>query len=524
MTINHPSFGEMDDNRVVIFDTTLRDGEQSPGFSMNLEEKIRLAHALSDLGVDIIEAGFPIASPGDFDSVKAIAELVRGPVIAGLARSAPGDILRAAEAIKPAARGRIHTFISTSPLHMKFKLRMEPDAVLQAVTDSVTLARNFTPDVEWSAEDGSRTEHDFLCRCVEAAIKAGATTINIPDTVGYAVPEELGAIFAMLRARVPGAERVIFSAHNHNDLGLAVANTLAAIRAGARQVECTINGIGERAGNAALEEITMALRTRHDAVPVTNGIVTENILRTSKLLATITGFDVQPNKAIVGRNAFAHESGIHQDGMLKNAQTYEIMTPESVGWTKTNLVMGKHSGRAAFRDKLRALGYGEIGDNALNDAFRRFKDVADRKKIVYDEDIVALVDDEVMRDHERIRFVALDVHAGSRGPARAELTLVVDGVETTVTAAGDGPVDATFNAIREIFAHDARLVLFSVGAVTEGTDAQARTTVRLEEAGKMVDGQGADTDTIVSAARAYVHALNKLLVKRRRTEPEALSA
>jgi 2-isopropylmalate synthase len=524
MTINHPSFGEMDDNRVVIFDTTLRDGEQSPGFSMNLEEKIRLAHALSDLGVDIIEAGFPIASPGDFDSVKAIAEQVRGPVIAGLARSAPGDILRAAEAIKPAARGRIHTFISTSPLHMKFKLRMEPDAVLQAVTDSVTLARNFTPDVEWSAEDGSRTEHDFLCRCVEAAIKAGATTINIPDTVGYAVPEELGAIFAMLRARVPGAERVIFSAHNHNDLGLAVANTLAAIRAGARQVECTINGIGERAGNAALEEITMALRTRHDAVPVTNGIITENILRTSKLLATITGFDVQPNKAIVGRNAFAHESGIHQDGMLKNAQTYEIMTPESVGWTKTNLVMGKHSGRAAFRDKLRALGYGEIGDNALNDAFRRFKDVADRKKIVYDEDIVALVDDEVMRDHERIRFVALDVHAGSRGPARAELTLVVDGVETTVTAAGDGPVDATFNAIREIFAHDARLVLFSVGAVTEGTDAQARTTVRLEEAGKMVDGQGADTDTIVSAARAYVHALNKLLVKRRRTEPEALSA
>jgi 2-isopropylmalate synthase len=524
MTINHPSFGEMDDDRIVIFDTTLRDGEQSPGFSMNLEEKIRLAHALAELGVDIIEAGFPIASPGDFDAVQAIAAQVRGPVIAGLARSAPGDILRAAEAIKPAARGRIHTFISTSPLHMKYKLRMEPDAVLQAVTDSVTLARNFTADVEWSAEDGSRTEHDFLCRCVEAAIKAGASTINIPDTVGYAVPEELGAIFAMLRERVPGAERVIFSAHNHNDLGLAVANTLAAIRAGARQVECTINGIGERAGNAALEEITMALRTRHDAVPVKNGIVTENILRTSKLLATITGFDVQPNKAIVGRNAFAHESGIHQDGMLKNAQTYEIMTPESVGWTKTNLVMGKHSGRAAFRDKLRALGYGEIGDNALNDAFRRFKDVADRKKIVYDEDIVALVDDEVMRDHERIRFVALDVHAGSRGPARAELSLLVDGVASTVQAQGDGPVDATFNAIREIFAHDARLVLFSVGAVTEGTDAQARTTVRLEEAGKMVDGQGADTDTIVSAARAYVHALNKLLVKRRRTEPEALSA
>jgi 2-isopropylmalate synthase len=524
MTINHPSFGDIAPDRVVIFDTTLRDGEQSPGFSMNLTEKIRLAEALAELGVDVIEAGFPIASPGDFESVHAIAERVRGPVICGLARSAPGDITRAAEAIRPAARGRIHTFISTSPLHMKFKLRMEPDAVLQAVTDSVTLARNFVADVEWSAEDGSRTEADFLCRCVEAAIRAGATTINIPDTVGYAVPEELGAIFAMLRERVPGADGVIFSAHNHNDLGLAVANTVAAIRAGARQVECTINGIGERAGNAALEEIVMALRTRHDAVPVSNGIVTEKILRTSKLLATITGFDVQPNKAIVGRNAFAHESGIHQDGMLKNARTYEIMTPESVGWTNTNLVMGKHSGRAAFRDKLRALGYGELGDNALNDAFRRFKDLADRKKIVYDEDLVALVDDEVMRDHDRIRFVSLDVHAGSRGPARAELSLEIDGVTQTAESAGDGPVDATFNAIRTLFAHESRLVLFSVGAVTEGTDAQARTTVRLEEGGKMVDGQGSDTDTIVASARAYVHALNKLLVKRRRTEPAALSA
>jgi 2-isopropylmalate synthase len=342
--------------------------------------------------------------------------------------------------------------------------------------------------------------------------------------VGYALPEELTSIFTMLRERVPGADGVIFSAHNHNDLGLAVANTMAAIRAGARQVECTINGIGERAGNAALEEIVMALRTRHDAVPVSNAIVTEKILRTSKLLATITGFDVQPNKAIVGRNAFAHESGIHQDGMLKNAQTYEIMTPDSVGWTKTNLVMGKHSGRAAFRDKLRALGYGELGDNALNDAFRRFKDVADRKKIVYDEDLIALVDDEVMRDHERIHFVSLDVHASSRGPARAELLLEIDGAPQSAVASGDGPIDATFNAIRTVFAHEARLVLFSVGAVTEGTDAQARTTVRLEEGGKMVDGQGADTDTIVASARAYVHALNKLLVKRRRTEPEALSA
>jgi 2-isopropylmalate synthase len=522
MTIEHPNFGKLPDDRVIIFDTTLRDGEQSPGFSMNLEEKLRMAEALAELGVDVMEAGFPIASAGDFDSVRSIAELVRGPVICGLARSAPGDILRAAEALRPAARPRIHTFISTSPLHMKFKLRMEPDAVLEAVGASVRLARQHTDDVEWSAEDGSRTEPDFLCRCVEAAIEAGATTINVPDTVGYALPEDMARIFTMLLERVPGAERVIFSTHNHNDLGLAVANTMAAIRAGARQVECTINGIGERAGNAALEEAVMVLRTRADAVPFTTGINTPKILKTSKLLAAITSFDVQPNKAIVGRNAFAHESGIHQDGMLKNAATYEIMTPESVGWSKTSLVMGKHSGRAAFRDKLRALGYGEIGDNQLNDAFRRFKDLADRKKIVYDEDISALVDDEVVRDHQRIRFVSLDVHAGSHKPARAELEIEVDGVIRATKAVGDGPVDATFNALRAAFPHNATLALFTVGAVTEGTDAQARTSVRLEEDGKLVDGQGADTDTIVASARAYIHALNKLLVKRARTKPDEM--
>jgi len=523
MSVNHPSFGLLPPDRVIVFDTTLRDGEQSPGFSMNLAEKIRLAHALAELGADVIEAGFPIASPGDFDSVQAIAREVRGPVICGLARSAPGDILRAAEAVRDAERPRIHTFISTSPLHMKYKLRMEPEAVLDAVTASVTLARHHVADVEWSAEDGSRTDPDFLARCVEAAIAAGATTINIPDTVGYALPEDLTRIFTMLRERVPGADTVVFSAHNHNDLGLAVANTVAALRAGARQVECTVNGIGERAGNAALEEITMALRTRQDAVPLRTGIVSEKILRTSRLLSTITGFDVQPNKAIVGRNAFAHESGIHQDGMLKNAQTYEIMTPESVGWTKTNLVMGKHSGRAAFRDKLASLGYAALGDNALNDAFRRFKDIADRKKLVYDEDIVALVDDEVGRDHSRIRFVSLDVRSGSAGPAHAELTLEIDGVQSSGSESGDGPIDATFRAIRSLFPHEATLVLFSVGAVTEGTDAQAKTTVRLTEAGKMVDGQGADTDTIVASARAYVHALNKLLVKRLRTEPAEFS-
>ncbi len=524
MAINHPSFGTLDDNRVVLFDTTLRDGEQSPGFSMNLQEKLRMAEALAELGVDVIEAGFPIASPGDFDSVKLIAEQVRGPVIAGLARTGRADILRAAEAVRGAERPRIHVFLSTSPLHMKYKLRMEPEAVLQLAVDSVTLARQHADDVEWSAEDGSRTEPDFLCRCVEAAIKAGATTINVPDTVGYALPEDMTRIFTMLRERVPGADGVILSTHNHNDLGLAVANTIAALHAGVRQVECTVNGIGERAGNAALEEIVMALRTRPDALPFRTGVQSERILRVSKMLATITGFDVQPNKAIVGRNAFAHESGIHQDGVLKNAATYEIMTPESVGWTKSSLVMGKHSGRAAFRDKLRALGYGEVGENRLNEAFRRFKDLADRKKVVYDDDLVALVDDEVVRDHARLRFVSLSVQAGSNGPATADLALEVDGVVQDATAHGLGPVDATFNALHALFPHEARLVLYSVGAVTEGSDAQARTTVRLEEGGKMVDGQGADTDTIVSAARAYVHALNKLVVKRVRTEPEQLSA
>ena len=382
MTFNHPNFGAIDDQRVIIFDTTLRDGEQSPGFSMNLDEKLRMAETLAELGVDVLEAGFPVASIGDFESVKRIAENVKGPVIAGLARTAREDIQRAAEAVKSAMRKRIHVFLSTSPLHMKYKLRMEPEAVLELASTSVTFARNFVDDVEWAAEDGSRTEPDFLCRCVEAAIIAGATTINIPDTVGYAVPEDMEKIFRMLRERVPGAEKVIFSTHCHNDLGLAVANTLAAVRGGARQIECTINGIGERAGNASLEEVVMAIRTLQDQNPYHNNIVTQNIIRTSKLLATITGFDVQPNKAIVGRNAFAHESGIHQDGVLKNAATYEIMTPESVGLQKNSLVMGKHSGRAAFRDKLLVLGYGDLGDNALNDAFRRFKDLADRKKIV----------------------------------------------------------------------------------------------------------------------------------------------
>ena len=512
-----------DPNRVIIFDTTLRDGEQSPGASMNLEEKLRIAELLEEMGVDVIEAGFPIASNGDWEAVNEIAKLIKGSTICGLARSARGDIERAADALKPAERRRIHTFISTSPLHMKYKLQMEPEEVYQAVIDSISYARNFTDDVEWSPEDGSRTEHDFLCRTVEAAIKAGATTINIPDTVGYAVPEEFGALIAMLIERVPNSDKAIFSTHCHNDLGLAVANSLAGVANGARQVECTINGLGERAGNAALEEIVMALKTRQDLLPYTTGISTEFITRASKLVSTITGFVVQPNKAIVGANAFAHESGIHQDGMLKNAQTYEIMTPESVGLNESKLVMGKHSGRHAFRVKLKEMGY-DLGDNAMNEAFRRFKDLADKKKDVYDEDIVALVDDEVLRGNDTIKFESLMVVCGSRGPQTAELELDIEGDRRSVKATGDGPVDATFNAIRELVPHSARLQLYQVHAVTEGTDAQAGVTVRLEEDGKTVMGQGADTDTLVASARAYVNALNKLLVKRRKTAPGALSA
>ena len=527
MTFQHPNFGVIDANRVIIFDTTLRDGEQSPGFSMNLSEKIRMAEALTELGVDVLEAGFAIASPGDFESVKTISETVGqrddSPVLASLARAGAQDVMAAANALKAAKRKRIHIVIATSDLHMREKLRLEPDEVIKHTVESIKLALQHADDVEWSAEDATRSNFDFLARVVRAAIEAGATTINLPDTVGYAMPQDMEKMYGHIRATVPGIETVILSTHNHNDLGMGVANTLASVRAGARQVETTINGIGERAGNASLEELVMAMRTRPDVFPYQNNIKTTHLLRLSKLLATITGFDVQPNKAIVGRNAFAHEAGIHQDGVLKNAATYEIMTPESVGWAKNSLVLGKHSGRAAFRDKLNTLGY-NVGDNQLNDAFRRFKDLADRKKVVFDEDIVALVDDEVMRDHERIRFVSLDVSAGSKRQPRAELELEIDGVTKSGSATGDGPVDATFKAILAIFPHTANLTLFQIGAITPGTDAQAKTTVRLEENGKMVDGQGADTDTIVASARAYVHALNKLLVKRERTEPQALSA
>jgi 2-isopropylmalate synthase len=512
-----------DKNRVIIFDTTLRDGEQSPGASMTLDEKLRIATILEQMGVDVIEAGFPIASNGDFEAVNGVAKAVTGAVVCGLARAVPKDIERAAEALAPARRRRIHTFISTSPLHMQFKLKMGPNSVLEAIHDSVSLARRFTDDVEWSAEDGSRTEHDFLCRCVETAIAAGATTINIPDTVGYAVPDEFGALIAMLFRRVPNIDKATVSVHCHNDLGLAVANSLAAVNAGARQVECTVNGLGERAGNAAMEEVVMALRTRQDRMPYTTGIKTEMITRASHLVSSITGFLVQPNKAIVGANAFAHESGIHQDGMLKHAGTYEIMTPESVGLTKSKLVLGKLSGRHAFAEKLKELGYA-LSPEALDDTFQRFKALADKKKEIFDEDIMVLVDDEVVRDNARIKFVSLAVVCGSEGPQRAEMTLEIDGERKSTAATGKGPVDATFNAIKRLFPHEANLQLYQVHAVTEGTDAQAEVTVRLEENGRTVNGQGADIDTMVGSARAYVNALNKLLLKRQKTAPAALSA
>ena len=515
-TDNAPAVPKRDEDKIVIFDTTLRDGEQCPGATMTFEEKLQVAELLDDMGVDVIEAGFPIASEGDFEAVTEIAKLARHSVVCGLARANFGDIDRAGEAIKLAKRGRIHTFIGTSPLHRMHQLQLDQDQVHERVIASVTRARGYTDDVEWSAMDATRTEHDYLCRVCEAAIRAGATTINIPDTVGYALPEEYFDLITMLRTRVPGMDKVVISTHCHDDLGLAVANSLAGVRAGARQIECTINGLGERAGNAALEEIVMAVRTRHDLLPHHTGIKSEMLSRASKLVSAVTNFPVQYNKAIVGRNAFAHESGINQDGVLKHTETYEIMTPESVGVGKSSLVMGKHSGRAAFKSKLKELGY-SLGDNAMEDAFNRFKALADRKKHIYDEDIEALVDDGVAHMHDRIKVAALTVIAGTMGPQSATLTLDIDGQSKTVQSIGNGPVDATFNAIKLLLPHNARLDLYQVHAVTEGTDAQAEVSVRLEEEGRAVTGRAADPDTLVASARAYVAALSKLVLKRQKT-------
>jgi 2-isopropylmalate synthase len=506
---------------IKIFDTTLRDGEQSPGCSMNLEEKLQVAAQLETMGVDIIEAGFAIASPGDFEAVSEVARQCKTATVASLARAANADIERAWEAVQHAVSPRIHTFIATSPLHMRVKLNKSPDEVLEAIDRTVRLASSLCPDVEWSAEDATRTDPDFLCRAVEIAIAAGARTINLPDTVGYATPQTYGAMFADVINRVPNADLATFSTHCHNDLGLAVANTLAAVLNGAGQVESTINGIGERAGNAALEEIAMALKVRQDVMPYSTRIVSTEITRASRLISGITGFQVQPNKAIVGANAFAHESGIHQDGMIKDSSTYEIMTPESVGVTHSNLVMGKHSGRAAFRQKLEELGY-VLGDNAFQDAFGRFKQLADAKKAVYDEDIVALVDDEVLRGHDAIQVKEVEVYCGSNGPQRAILTLEIDGEDRTVTTRGNGPVDALFKAVRLIVPHDSAVMeRYEVNAVTGGTDAQAEVSVLLSENGRTTRGRGAHQDTMVASVRAYVNALNKMMVKRGRAPLDA---
>ncbi|MCR5876347.1 2-isopropylmalate synthase [Phenylobacterium sp. J426] len=505
-------------DRVIIFDTTMRDGEQSPGASMSLEEKLELAKILEDMRVDVIEAGFPIASNGDFEAVRQISEIVTESVVCGLARAGVQDIERCAEAIRKAKRGRIHTFLSTSPSHRDHILRASQDDILEMITGSVTHARNLCGDVEWSAQDATRTEQDFLRRCVEAAIRAGATTINIPDTVGYTYPSEYAEVFRDLIENVPGADTVIFSTHCHNDLGLAVANSLSGVQAGARQVECAINGIGERAGNAALEEIVMALKVRGDRLPYHTGIETQHITRASRYVSAITGFPVQFNKAIVGKNAFAHESGIHQDGMLKDRGTYEIMQPEDVGQGASNLVMGKHAGRAGFREKLKELGY-ELGQNALNEAFQRFKDLADKKKHVFDDDIVALVDDALASQADKIQVKHLRVIAGTEGPQEAFLTVTIEGAEKSANATGDGPVDAVFNAIHEVYPHAATLRLFQVHAVTEGTDAQAQVSVRLEEDGRIATGQAADTDTLTASAKAYVNALNNLVARKEKTAP-----
>src|SRR5580765_4469313 len=502
-------------DRVVIFDTTLRDGEQCPGATMTHEEKLEVAELLDAMGVDIIEAGFPIASEGDFAAVHEIAKRAKNSVICGLSRAAFKDIDRCAEAIKPAKRKRIHTFISTSPVHMKYKLQKEPHEVYEMVIAQVSRARGHTDDVEWSAEDATRTERDFLCRCVEAAINAGATTINIPDTVGYTVPEEYFALIKMIRDRVPNSDKARFSAHCHDDLGMAVANSLAGVRAGIRQIECTINGIGERAGNASLEEVVMAMKVRNDVLPYWTNIDATMLTRASKLVSAVTSFPVQYNKAIVGRNAFAHESGIHQDGMLKHTQTYEIMTPESVGVKQTSLVMGKHSGRHAFVHKLEELGY-KLAGNQLEDAFVRFKALADKKKHVYDEDIEALVDEEIATAHDRIKIISLTVIAGTRGPQRATMKLDIEGRTVLDECEGNGPVDAIFNCIKSLVPHEAKLELYQVHAVTEGTDAQAEVSVRLAGEGRSVTARGADPDTLVASAKAYLGALNKLMVRRQR--------
>lgn len=506
--------------QLIIFDTTLRDGEQSPGASMTKDEKVRIAKALERLRVDIIEAGFPIASVGDFEAVQAVANTVKDSRVCGLARALDADIDRAGEALKGANASRIHTFIATSPIHMKMKLRMEPDQVVENAVKAVKRARQYTDDVEFSPEDAGRSDLDFLCRVLEAVIDAGARTLNIPDTVGYNLPHQFGDLIKNLRERIPNADKAVFSVHCHNDLGLAVANSLSAVMNGARQVECTINGLGERAGNAALEEVVMAVRTRQDIFQCDSRIDTTQILAASRLVSGVTGFVVQPNKAIVGANAFAHESGIHQDGVLKNRETYEIMRAEDIGWNTNRMVLGKHSGRNAFRARLKELGIELDSEAELNAAFTRFKELADKKHEVFDEDIQALVSDALAEDNERVRLVALKVCSETGETPLATVTLEVDEQEIQTQMCGSGPVDAVFKAIEAMVQSRTELQLYSVSNITSGTDSQGEVSVRLEKGGRIVSGQGADTDIVIASAKAYLNALNKMLIRTERAHPQ----
>ena len=508
-------------DRVIIFDTTLRDGEQSPGASMTKEEKLRIAKALERMGVDVIEAGFAIASPGDFDAVKTIADTIKDSTICSLSRALDEDIERAAEALAGANSGRIHTFIATSPIHMEYKLRQQPDQVVEQAVRAIKKARNLCGDVEFSCEDARRSEIDFLCRIVEAAIDAGARTINLPDTVGYSIPHEYASLVSQLMNRVPNADKAIFSVHCHNDLGLAVANSLAAVVAGARQVECTINGLGERAGNAALEEVVMAIKTRHDLLGVHTNIDATHILSVSRMVSGITGFPVQPNKAIVGANAFAHESGIHQDGVLKHRETYEIMAAEDVGWHANKMVMGKHSGRRAFRSRLLELGIELASDTELNAAFARFKDLADKKHEIFDEDLQALISETSNQEvPDFYKLVSLEVASKTGEVPHAHIILSVDGQEVSSDDQGSGPVDAAFKAIEKTAKSGATLQLYSVNAITQGTDSQGEVTVRLERGGRIVNGNGADTDIVIASAKAYLNALNLMHLGAGKAHPQ----
>jgi len=507
--------------KLIIFDTTMRDGEQSPGASMTRDEKIRIGRQLERLRVDVIEAGFPAASPGDFESVKAVASVVKDSTVCGLARAQEKDIRAAGEAIAPAVSGRIHTFIATSAIHMEKKLRMTPEQVLEASIKAVTLARNYTDDVEFSCEDAVRSDPDFMCRVIEAAIKAGARTINIPDTVGYAIPFQYGELIADLMRRIPNSDKAIFSVHCHNDLGLAVSNSLAAVLAGARQVECTINGLGERAGNAALEEIVMAIRTRRDVFAVETRIDATQIVAASRLVSSVTGFPVQPNKAVVGANAFAHEAGIHQDGVLKHRETYEIMRAEDVGWNANKLVLGKHSGRNAFRARLIELGIDLDSDIKVNAAFQRFKELADKKHDIFDEDLQALVSEEMTEvENEHFALVSLMAHSETGQTPQARLVLTMGGAEKSAHSNGSGPVDAAFKAIESVIHSGAELQLYSVNNITSGTESQGEVTVRLARGGRIVNGLGADTDIVVASAKAYLNALNRLDARMERVSPQ----